>query len=392
MDWIKAVKKQVPVGVVCLLSGLTLGVSAAETDAEWMKARMGVLIEQSRGTLPDGRAVFYADGTRHYNLIFTRGFAYIHQWAGDLIPADEVKGYLDYLLGGQRADGCIPDRVNSAGRAIYSPGGEDSPLADHAVDNAAFLASTVCRYVQETGDLDFFRKHEPALKRGLDFIRRSPTNGLVFNPTDEPQCVYGFTDIVQKTGHLLFSSVLYYDACKQMAEVCEQADCGNPVEYSKRAWFIKDHISVLWDETSGAFFAADEQCRQLDIWGTAFVLHHDLATDEQEKRALDFLVDQVDQYVQKGQIRHLLEPETWDALFVEKPAGVYQNGGYWATPLSWMIPVIERRDPELGQQLLSDCLADFRARGIHEWVYGEKTVLKNYLVSASSVYSLLRDK
>ncbi len=392
MDWIKAVKKQVPVGVVCLLSGLTLGVSAAETDAEWMKARMGVLIEQSRGTLPDGRAVFYADGTRHYNLIFTRGFAYIHQWAGDLIPADEVKGYLDYLLGGQRADGCIPDRVNSAGRAIYSPGGEDSPLADHAVDNAAFLASTVCRYVQETGDLDFFRKHEPALKRGLDFIRRSPTNGLVFNPTDEPQCVYGFTDIVQKTGHLLFSSVLYYDACKQMAAVCEQADCGNPVEYSKRAWFIKDHISVLWDETSGAFFAADEQCRQLDIWGTAFVLHHDLATDEQEKRALDFLVDQVDQYVQKGQIRHLLEPETWDALFVEKPAGVYQNGGYWATPLSWMIPVIERRDPELGQQLLSDCLADFRARGIHEWVYGEKTVLKNYLVSASSVYSLLRDK
>jgi len=114
------------------------------------------------------------------------------------------------LLAGQRADGCIPARVNAAGRAIYSPGGENKPIADHALDNSSFLASAVCRYVANSGDLEFFRMHEPALRRGMDFIRRS-ANGPVFNPTENPQCVYGFTDVVKKTGHLLFTSVLYHN-------------------------------------------------------------------------------------------------------------------------------------------------------------------------------------
>ncbi|MGK0241094.1 MAG: hypothetical protein ACI92G_004586 [Candidatus Pelagisphaera sp.] len=358
-------------------------------DAEWMRARMGDLVESNKGTLPNGKTAFYADALRHYNLIFTRGFGYIYAFADDLIEPEDAKGFLEYLLAGQRADGCIPDRVNSAGRAIYSPGGANKPLADHALDNSSFLASAVCRYVVNSGDIEFFREHEPALRRGMDFINRA-SNGLVFNPTEDPQCVYGFTDIVKKTGHILFTSVLYHNACVDLETACRKAKVGDPDEYARRAQLIKKNIGILWDRRSGAFMAADGLCKQYDVWGTAFVLHSGLATSEQEEGALDFLVNNYSRYAEKGQIRHILSPETWQSTFVYRPEGVYQNGAYWATPLNWFIPVLARRDPELAQKALGDCLRDFRERGIHEWVNGGVTILPNYFVSAASVYSLLR--
>ncbi len=356
-----------------------------------MRHRVEKMMQTNKGTLPDGRVVFYADALRHYNLIFTRGFGYLYEFADDLISPSEAKGFLEYLLAGQRSDGCMPDRVNAAGRAIYSPGGENNPMADHALDNGSFLASAICRYVSNTNDVEFFRIHEPSLRRGMDFINRAP-NGLVFNSMENPQCVYGFTDIVKKTGHILFSSVLYYDACLQLAQACRDAKTGDPAEYDRRAQLIKENIARLWDRNSGAFYAADGLCKQYDVWGTAFVLNHPgLATQEQEERALDFLVDNYSRYAEKGQIRHLLSPETWQSTFRYRPAGVYQNGAFWATPLNWFIPVLARRDPALAKQALAECLQDFRDRGIHEWVNGGVTVLPDYFVSATSVYSLLRN-
>jgi hypothetical protein len=362
-----------------------------EEDAAWMRRRMVELMKSNRGELPDGRTVFYADALKHYNLIFTRGFGYLYEFSGDLVSDSDAKGFLEYLLAGQREDGCIPDRVDSEGEAIYSPGGKNNQLADHALDNAAFLASAVCRYVSNSGDLAFFRQHEPALRRGMDFINRAP-NGLVYNDPENPQCVYGFTDIVKKTGFLLFTSVLYYDACLRMEVACRESRAGDTTEYARRAQLIKDNLGVLWDRHSGAFYAASGLCKQYDVWGTAFALYHGLATPEQETRALDFLVNNYDRFVQKGQIRHILEPETWQATFAYRPAGVYQNGAYWATPLGWFVPVLARRDPALAQETLQACLRDYRERGIHEWVNGGVKRLPDYFVSAASVYSLLRSE
>lgn len=113
--------------------------------------------------------------------------------AGDLLDPQEIRASILYLLRGQRADGCIPDRVNAEGQAIYSPGGEQAPLADHALDNGPFLAMLVCNYLDLTEDAGFFSQVEPAVRRGLDHTRRDDS-GLVFTTSKEPQCPYGFTD------------------------------------------------------------------------------------------------------------------------------------------------------------------------------------------------------
>ncbi len=360
-----------------------------QENVNWMRNYTKGLVESNRGKLDNGTTVFFADKKKHYNLIYTRGFAYIYEFTENLIKNKDAKEFIEYQLAGQRADGCMPDRVDSDGDAIYSPGAKNNPLADHAMDNGAFIVNSVYNYVKNSGDLEFFKKHEPALRRGLDFINRAP-NGLVFNKPENPQCVYGFTDIVKKTGYLLFTSVLYYDACLQLEELCRKTEVGQPNEYARRAELIKKNIGVLWDKHSGAFYAASGLCKQYDVWGTAFVLNHPgLATPEQEERALDFLEDNYSRYVEKGQIRHVLTPEIWEATFAYRPSGVYQNGGYWATPLAWYIPAMAKRNPELASQTLKDCLEDFRERGIFEWVNGGVKILPDYFVSAASVYSLL---
>ena len=362
-----------------------------QKDAKWLRNYTAALVATNRSIYKDGRTVFYCDAEKHYGLMFTRDFGYFVEFAGDLMSPKETSGYLEFLLAGQREDGCIPDRITDAGKPIYSPGPPNAPMADHALENAAFLASAVCRYVERTGDLDFLRRHENALRRGLDHINRAE-NGLVFNRPDNPQCGYGYTDIVRKTGHLLMDSALYYEACSQMAALCRKGGVGEPDEYTRRAELIKKNIGRLWDRDSGAFYAADGLCRQYDVWGTAFVIDRNLATKEQEQKALSFLVNNYDRYVQKGQIRHLLTYSTWQSTFEYRSEGVYQNGGYWATPLAWLVPVLARRDPALAQRTLRECLADFRERGIHEWVNGGVTVLPDFFNSAISVYSLLHEK
>ena len=362
-----------------------------QQDAKWLKTYTAGLVKTNRSIAKDGRTVFYCDAEKHYGLMFTRDFAYFVEFAGDLLSPKETSGYLEFLLAGQREDGCIPDRVTVAGEPIYSPGPPKKPMADHALENASFLVSAFCRYVERTGDLDFLRRHEKALRRGLDHINRAE-NGLVFNRTDNPQCVYGYTDTIRKTGHLLIESALYYEACSQMAALCRKAGVGEPDEYSRRAELIKKNVGRLWDRDSGAFYAADGLCRQYDVWGTAFVIDRNLATKEQEQKALSFLVNNYDRYAQKGQIRHLLTYSSWQSTFEYRPEGVYQNGGYWATPLAWLVPVLARRDPALAQRTLRECLADFRARGIYEWINGGVTVLPDFFNSAISVYSLLHEE
>ncbi len=115
-----------------------------------------------------------------------------------------------------------------------------------------------------------------------------------------------------------------------------------------------------------------------------------LATKEQDLRALTFLVNNYDRYAQKGHIRHLLTFSTWQSTFQYRDEGVYQNGGYWAWPLAWFLPALARRDPALAQGAQRECLAEFRTRGIHEWINGGVMVLPDFFNSAISVDSLLR--
>ncbi len=362
-------------------------------DVTWVRKAARSQLEGCRIQGKGGVWMHTPDGVGNYRALWTRDFCYMVQYAGDLIDPNEIKKSIRYLLSGQRPDGCMPDRVNAAGQGVPSPGAENNPLADHALDNGPFMAILVCNYVRLTDDLELFRQVEPALRKGLDHTRRD-SNGLVFNPPAAPQCPYGFTDAVAKTGHLLFCSLLYYDACKQMEQLSRQGKCGAPDEYRRRADLIRDNLKILWNDTAGMFWAADHDCKQIDIWGSALAAHLGCVSDKRADRIANYLIQHYDELVQRGQVRHLPGGQTWNRFMRAsgpKP-GTYQNGAFWATPVAWIAPTIARRNPTLAVKMVRDVIADFHQNGIMECVNGTYHAVPHYVASITNVYGLLRDK
>ena len=218
-------------------------------------------------------------------------------------------------------------------------------MADNALDNGPFMAMLVSSYVNQYQDEALFREVELQLRRGLDHTTVKES-GLVYNSPENPQCVYGFTDIVRKTGNLLFSSLLYYKANLDMYQLCKKYECGNPAIYKRRYEYVRQSINKLWNEDNGMFWAADIDCKQIDIWGSAYAVEVGITSKEQTRRIATFLAEQYGEIVLNGQIRHLTRNEgAWNSLSKPCEEGAYQNGAYWATPLAWMIPVYARYTP-----------------------------------------------
>ncbi|MCP4854731.1 MAG: hypothetical protein GY903_09585 [Fuerstiella sp.] len=362
----------------------------ADDNAAWLKKETERQVAGCKIKSDSGVWLHTPDGVGHYKALWTRDYYYFVKYAGEFIDDENLKTSIQYILDGQRADGCVPDRVNIEGKPIYSPGGEKKPMADHALDNAPFLALLACAYVHRTGDHDFFRKIEPKLRKGLDHIRRGE-NGLVYNPPANPQCVYGFTDIVAKTGHLLFSSLLYYQACDELDEVQKAMGGDHVVNYRVRTDLIARNLSMLWDDQAGMYLAAEVDCRQIDIWGSAYAASIGLATDEQQDRMADYLLAHWDEVFRRGQVRHLPGTQGWQRLFKDKdeyPVGYYINGAHWATPLPWVVPVVARRSPERAKRLVIDVINDFQANGVAECLNGDTTrKVPNFVASITNLYA-----
>ena len=398
----KFIQKSVSITAFCLITILSIAQTEGENGKsgnpyglsaekiQWMKE---ATLKQLKGCRVKGAGdtwIHTPDGIGNYKALWTRDFYYMVEYAGDLMDPKEIKASIYYLLNGQREDGCVPDRVNVAGQAVYSPGPPGKPMADNALDNGPFMAMLVCSYVNQYQDEALFRKVELQLLRGLDHTTVKES-GLVYNDPENPQCVYGFTDIVKKTGNLLFSSLLYYKANLEMYQLCKKYECGNPAIYKRRYEYVRQSIHKLWNEDIGMFWAADIDCKQIDIWGSAYAVEVGITSKKQTKRISTFLVENYDEIVMKGQVRHLaLSEGAWNNLFKPCEEGTYQNGAYWATPLAWIIPVYARYKPSLAKDMLDIVITDFQENGINECINDGYVKVPNFVVSATNVYALTR--
>jgi hypothetical protein len=132
-------------------------------------------------------------------------------------------------------------------------------------------------------------------------------------------------------------------------------------------------------------------CKQIDIWGSAYAVEVGITSEEQSGRIARYLVEHYDEIILKGQARHLTHGEgAWDKLFKPCDEGTYQNGAYWATPLAWMIPVFARFDQSLASKMLETVIKDFQKNGINECINVGYVKVPNYVVSATNVFSLTR--
>jgi hypothetical protein len=269
-------------------------------DREWARQRCEEVVRTCRVAAVDGTTLFTPDGIGHYGALWTRDFAYLVDHGGEFLDAGETRAAIDVLLAGQRADGAVPDRVDRQLVPIFHPGGIGNPLgAGPALDNPMFLVSLVARHHRRHGDDELRQAALPALRRALAWVPRN--RGLVFNDAQRPSCTYGFQDTVAKGGHDLFCTLLFVVACRQMADL----DPADGAAWRERAAEAEAGLWLLWDDEQGAWLAASEICRQIDVWGNAFAVAHGIGPADSRQRAARWLATHLDDCVHDGQVRHL---------------------------------------------------------------------------------------
>jgi hypothetical protein len=215
-------------------------------------------------------------------------------------------------------------------------------------------------------------------------VPRNPETGLVhIQPGNgQDRCPYGFTDTIGKQGDVLFCSLLYVQASRRLAEMLRAAGQAEAAKaWDQRAATLSEAIrGTFWDGTVGLFRAATVQCREPDIWGSAFAVYLKVASEEQSRRIGTYFRDHYAEICQRGQIRHLPGGVYWERGCKRD---TYQNGAYWGTPTGWFVHALAPVDAKLARQTVVDLVQDFRERGVCEWVIGDRTQLPNYVASAT---------
>jgi hypothetical protein len=356
-------------------------------DIEFLENRAKKLLEGCVIKASDGTPLYTPDGKAHYAALWTRDFASMVEYAGDLMPLEDIRRCISYLVKGVHTDGLVPDRVQVDGRAVYAAGAADSPLGEPNIDNAQFLVFAVDSFldrIPEDRRAAVYAEWAPALIRGLDWIPRR-ANGLVWNDPGKPHSPYGFTDTVAKTGDLFMESVLYWRAAKMLARW--EGRFGKTAtrdDFLARAAAVEKSIGSLWDEGTGMFWAASVDCRQTDVWGNAYAVAVDFPLAGKRDRIVDYLVSNYDRYVWHGQVRHLPRGEYWERQLYPVEKDRYQNGAYWGTASGWVMQALAGRSLDLARRMFRDLVDDFRSGGICECVNEGYRQLESYVNTATN--------
>lgn len=368
-----------------------------QTARDFLTHLSSNLLAGCRTQATDGTWLYVPDGQAAYQALWTRDFGYMAEYAGHLMPVEELVACVEYLIRGMRADGVTPDRVNPDGKAIYVAGSDGHPMAEWNVDNGAFLtfAAHACLKQVEARQgaqaaLELYRKWAVTLGRALA-VTPQTRDGLVWNDPERIHSPYGWTDTVGKSGNLFMETVLVWDALQKQAVWEEKSgDAAAAQELRNRAARLIPALDVLWDEDAGVFLAATRDCRQIDVWGNAFALATGLPLGEKTERIRSWLAENFERITQRGQVRHLPAPETWQRLLITVREGEYQNGAYWATPSGWLWLALRKEYPDLAARLLDELCLDFQENGVYECVNGAYKKVESYVVSATNMLGALR--
>ena len=331
--------------------------------------------------------LYTPDGVANYDGLWIRDFAYMVEYAGNLLDIENDIKCIEYTLSLKRDDGWIPDRVYPDNLAVYAAGATGHPIGEANLDTVQFLIYAiyhVLRRLPKDRATVLFNKWKCNLDKALEIMPISG-NGLVFNDQDKPHSPYGFTDTVRKTGELLMESVLHWRALKMMQELSGYYCSSLDDSYAKRIDDIERNIGIFHE--GGVWYAATGDCRQIDIWAMAYMVYIGFPLKNEEKTEIsEYLAKNADGLTYLGQIRHLPKNEYWERLLIEIEPETYQNGAYWETATGWYVYAVSLSDRKTAAKILADALAFSRKEGYFECVNEGYRKLPQMVVSGTNLY------
>ena len=390
---------------------------------EWMRTTAGWLVRAAQIT--------FADGSRH----LTPGYptSYNGQWMRDgfygitglwnLTSAHMKQDFADsaeWMFSHARSDGIMPQYCPPSGPCQYGQLCNDTVGAPdwqscQDLDSAAFaikLAHHIWSPLAPSKETLFFQKWAYPLERGMNATTSDPAgSGLLWSNTSRPMVGYGFQDTIQKSGVVLYSSILQWNASRLMSAMAHgMGDVPSYVALATRMDLLSAQIKLsadrlLWSEKRGMFMAAagGTEADQVDVWANAMAGAIGFASHRQTLSIFSFFKQEEKNIFFEGQVREIALPSHWDLVGYwgnedpgqQKAAQAtvveYQNGGYWATPLHHVLPFLAMHDRAMACRLLNDTIASFRSHGINEWVgsfYPANVAgATGYIASAAGAFS-----
>jgi hypothetical protein len=392
MDMIQCMMRKMTVVLVlmiCQISGFAVEEKLSDQEDEvaeavgWLEGEAHRIIRAAKRGMNDGTAAFPPQVGIGYDAFWLRDYEYLLEGSIRSFSDEELAGACRLFLRSMDAEGAGVDCVKYDGVPIYQPGygsmGEN-PVAD----GSQFTVGVAYHTYQKTKDPKLLGEVLGPLIKTMGAVPRSVESGLVFiDPGREwDRCPYGFTDTVRKQGDVLFCSLLYVQACRQLSELLQagrrEEEAG---KWRDEAGRVAASVrKVFWDRDVGLFRAATVKCREHDIWGSAFAVYLGVADDVQSRAVAGYFKRHYNEIVQHGQIRHLPGGVYWEDGCARDQ---YQNGAYWATPAGWFVYALDLADPMLADQTVLDLVNHFKKHGACEWIIGERRELPNYLASAA---------
>ncbi len=307
-----------------------------------------------------------------------------------LRPAD-IQRVCELFLQAQLPDGTLPEAFAADGTAIYGSPDVALDARRPATDFPAYAVNLVWHAYGQAGDIEFIRLAVPRLIKAL--------RGLPRNERTELICVEGptgafvaddFTPGVHKQGDLFLSSLLFVQACQQLADLMQSlGQDGDADMWRAEGQHAAKRIRMyFWDKKAGLFRAAGEGCRQLDLWGSALSVYLNLATSGQLMSIGRALKEQFSGLISSGQVRHLLPGEYWDAT--EIAVDCRQNGGFWLLPSGWVAYALDIVAPELAGKMILELSNAVSSEGVHQWHDVDGPGLADHLPSLAAVLAALR--
>jgi hypothetical protein len=178
---------------------------------------------------------------------------------------------------------------------------------------------------------------------------------------------FGFRDAIYMTGDLCFSSILKYQAAKELAEIFQKVGQANRyAHYKNCARSLKKLIPATFLTRSGLLKASTGISSQNDVWSTSFGAYLGILTNRQAAKASAALNEA---YLKghlswKGNIRHVLKSDDFDATNVWERSLVkkntYQNGAYWGTPVGWVAQLMAKTETQNARKLVKEYIQELR--------------------------------
>ena len=291
------------------------------------------------------------------------------------------------------------DHLNYNARPVWYPGtlsdGADQGAGAFGIlpplDDGYWFLLMAAQYVHQSGETAVLRE----TFGGIALLERLERTWAAygFEEDTELSCSedasyavdWGFTDTVQKSGKLLFSSVLRFHAGRALAVLLDEAGERSKAKaiLARTETLRSSILSTFQSKEPGWLLSATGYCSQIDVWGTLFALWCGVPDEKMAEEIVSAVkaayLDGTSIAVH-GYVRHLRTSDdarpgvtAWERrVTTEGGYNQYQDGAYWATPTGWLLWTLYKADPELAltaaEEFADHCEAHAAEGTPFEWM------------------------